>query len=490
MGRTWDEYEYITQGYKLTELIKKGDFNNPYFYTTYNHPPLVKYLYGLTAHFDIKSYEKDGTPIFRYNYTYSRVFSALISSLSVVLITFIAWVVVESIFVAIGAGVILSMLPFFLGLSQLVTTESFVMLAFSGAFYCYFSLLQKYSLKKLLLTGVITGLALQVKQSNALLFLLYISMYFVNYKFERKKNKEIKFFDRKLFSILYIVLISFGVFILIWPTILFHFSEVQAINHTLWSVKFSPKPWQITLSPPEIFFGRLMLTPTFYYIVYFFITIPTFILVSFFAGVYRIKILKYKKYFYLLLWFLVPFIMSVYSWRQHGLRYIIEVYAPIAIISALGYEAIIKEIIRGRKKLHLLLIIPLALYLFIILYFAKPYYLDYFNILVGGTKGVYEKRSFQIGWWGQGISEAASYINSHAEKGSSIGLAVSPEHVTPRLPGLLVSSYNPVEKYDYVLVNYYHVIRDGFDDGQIKRNYHIVYEVKANGAVLAIVYKK
>lgn len=43
MGRTWDEHIYVEEGYKMIELIKKGDLDNRYFYTTYDHPPLVKY---------------------------------------------------------------------------------------------------------------------------------------------------------------------------------------------------------------------------------------------------------------------------------------------------------------------------------------------------------------------------------------------------------------------------------------------------------------
>ncbi|MCL4416288.1 MAG: glycosyltransferase, partial [Actinobacteria bacterium] len=53
MGRGADEQEYVEQGYKMDQLIRKMDFNNSYFYTTYDHPPMVKYIYGLTAPLDI-----------------------------------------------------------------------------------------------------------------------------------------------------------------------------------------------------------------------------------------------------------------------------------------------------------------------------------------------------------------------------------------------------------------------------------------------------
>lgn len=488
MGRTWDEHEYVEQGYKMIELIKKGDFNNSYFYTTYDHPPLVKYLYGLAAHLDVESFTPKGDPIFRYDFTYARILSAVIASLSIVLIVLIGWSI-GTFFVGIAGGIILSMLPFYLGLSQLVTAEPFVMLTFSGAFYCYLLLLKKFSIKRLILTGIVTGIALQIKQSNALTFLLFFCMYFVNYKFEKKKNKSVKFFNKRFVAILYIFLISIGVFIFLWPSVLLHFSEIQSINHKLWDVRFSPKIWQITLSPPEVFFGRLMLTPVFYYFVYFFITIPVLVLIAFFSGVREVIIRKNRSFYFLLLWFLIPFIMSVYSWRQHGLRYIIEIYAPLALIAAIGLESVLRSFTK-RTLFQYLYFFPILFYLLLILFYAKPYYLDYFNFLVGGTKGVYERRSFQLGWWGQGVGEASSYVKRHAPKGSRLGLAISPDHVAQEMPDLIVSQYKRNEEYDFILVNYYHILRDGFDDSQIRSKYKPIYEVKANGAILTTVYKK
>ena len=78
MGRTWDEAEYTEQGYRMVELLKKGDFNNSYFYTTYDHPPLVKYLYGIAAHFDVEKYLSNGEVILKYDLTYSRILSAIL----------------------------------------------------------------------------------------------------------------------------------------------------------------------------------------------------------------------------------------------------------------------------------------------------------------------------------------------------------------------------------------------------------------------------
>ena len=483
MGRAWDEEEYVVQGYKMIELLKKGDLGNPFFYTTYDHPPLVKYLYGISAHFDLESLDKNDNPIFKYDYTYSRLLAAIVSSLSIILIVFIGWHI-SSRFVGIASGLILAAMPSFLGFSQLVTAESFIMLFFSASYFSYLLLLEKFSIKKIIITGVLVGIALQIKQSNILLFPLFGLMYYSWYR----NKKSAKFLNKRFFSIGLVFLISCVVFVLIWPTILFHFQDVYNINKGLWHVKFSSKIWQITVSVPEVFLGRLMLTPIFYYIVYFFITIPAIVLILFFSGIKRIINSKSWLLYTAIFWFLVPFVMSFYSWRQHGLRYIVEIYSPMVLIAVLGLESIINKF--TKKEIHkYICLLAILIYLFLILAKISPYYLDYFNFLVGGTKGVYEKKSFQIGWWGQGVREAGLYIKNNAKKGSRIGIAVSPPHVVPMMPGMKVEKYNENEKYDYVLVNYYNILREGFDDSNIKEKYKPIFYVRADGAILATVYK-
>lgn len=475
MGRTWDEAEYVEPGYKLIELLKKRDFNNSYFYTTYNHPPLVKYLYGITAHFDVEKIV-NGKPIFRYDLTYSRLLSVFIFSLGVVMVVMIGWKVFSPS-VGIISGVILSMMPFSLGLSQLVTTESFKIFVYSLTVYIYILLIEKFSWKRVLVAGIVTGLALQVKQSNFLLIFLLCIMFFFKYK------------KLKVKAVLSVSLIAVLVFILIWPQVLFHLKEVYVIHEKLWNVHFSPKIWQITLSPPEVFFGRLMLTPIFYYVVYFFISIPVLILFFFFMGVRQI----FKKgniyLLSILVWFLLPFSLSIYSWRQHGLRYIIEVYPSIAIISAIGIDFILHKKL-NKKNYQLLLFLPVIFYLFVNLWRIKPYYLDYFNELVGGVNAVYKYKLFQIGWWGEGEREAGFYLKNNSPRGSTVGLALSPSHTFPKFDNLKYSDWSNKNMYDYVVVNHYHIIRDGFNDALIRKNYKIAYRVKADGAVLVVVYKR
>lgn len=485
MGRTWDETEYVEPGYRYIELLKKRDFDNSYFYTTYNHPPLVKYLYGISSHFDLEKISQ-GKPIFRYDLTYSRILSAILFSLGVSIVVLIGWKVFSQT-VGIFAGVILAMLPFSLGLSQLVTTESLKIFIYPLAIYSYILLIEKISWKRVLIAGITTGLAFQTKQSNFLIIPILCGMFFFQYKMIRVKAK-LAFVKNRTKAIIEIFLIGIVVFILIWPQLLFHFKEISTIHSKLWNVQFSSKIWQITLSPPEVFFGRLMLTPIFYYVVYFFITIPILILFFFCAGVRQV--IKKRSIYLLsiLLWFLLPFILSLYSWRQHGLRYIIEIYPAIAIISAIGFETLIKKVTKS-DIYKVLIFLPIILYLFISLWLIKPYYLDYFNELIGGVNTVYKYNLFQTGWWGQGLGEAGLYLKNNAKPGEKIGLAISPEHTFLRFDNLRYFNWSVNNKYDYVVVNNYHIIRDGFNDAMIKKEYKPIFFVKADRAVLVTVYR-
>lgn len=487
MGRTWDEQEYVEQGYKMVELLKQGDFDNSYFYTTYDHPPLVKYLYGITAHFDLEKVLPNGDPIFVYDLTYSRLLSAFAFSFGVAITAFIGWSIFSP-FVGITAGIILSLLPFSLGLSQLVTTESFKIFIYPLAFYSYMLLLKSYSFKKLVFAGIVTGIALQIKQSNSLLILLFGLMSFVYYRQIEKKEWK-AFIKRTFYSIIAISFFGAIVFIALWPQMLFHPREIYEVHSKLWHVQFVPKIWLLTLSVPEVFFGRLMLTPNFYYFVYFFISIPAVILGFFLIGIKDIIKRKNWRLTSLILWFIVPFVMSFYSWRQHGLRYIIEIYPPIALIAAIGFDAIIRKLAK-KERLRLLFFVPVAIYLLISLWKIKPYFLDYFNELVGGVNTVYRYNLFQTGWWGQGMREAGLYLKKSAEKDSRIGLAISPEHTFPKFEEFKYSNWLVSKKYDYVVVNHYHVIRDGFSSDNIKKYYIPAYFVKADDATLVTVFKK
>lgn len=488
MGRTWDEPAQAVDGYNLIRLAKDGNFFDRYWYDHPDHPPLTKYLYGLLLHFDIKNthptsmpYFRHNEPTFYYDWTYARTVSIFFSSLTIVFVVLFGWHYISA-FVGIIAGIILAMLPFLLGLSQLATIESILIFFFTVSVYSFLSFLKKSSIKNIIQTGILIGLALGTKYTNALLYPILIWILLLWFVHVRNKEQRITI-SLKVFVIF---LVSVVTFFLLWPMPWFHLKEVLTYNYNLRIVGTNE-------SVPEIFFGKLILVPKVYYLVHFLITTPFFLLVLFLIGLLAInkKIQVTKKWimYVLVIWFVFPFIQSLYNFRQHGIRYIIEIYAPFSLIAAFGFDYIVSKFTKSIKR-KILYFVPVAIYMFMVLVKITPYYLDYFNILVGGTKGVYEKRLFQLGWWGQGIKEAVLYVAKNASPNASVGLAVEPLTSVPQVKNLVFSKYSNDKLYDYVLVSYFMVTREGFDDSKIKKNYNRIYSVSADGASLVDVYKQ
>lgn len=481
MGRTWDEPAYVEGGYTMTELMRMGDFNNPYYLSTFDHPPMARYLYGIASHLDLEGFEKNGEPIFRYDYTNARLVSVLFSVLSVLLVALFGWKYISP-FVGITAGIILAMLPTFLGYSQIATLESLVIFFFTLSVFLFINLLHKHSLKNIFLTGIFTGLALGVKQTNIFIFPLFVFIYFIWYLSKNKKDKPN--IIRSIFIPLFLILIISAItFTLFWPTALFDLNSAVEIEKTMW---FSSN---VKLPPPEVFYGRLMLVPIVYYPVYFAITTPFLVIILFLVGMKVIDIRKKIVLYAVLIWFILPFFQSFYPLKQHGLRYIIQVYAPLALIAAMGLEYIVNKI-GGNLKIKSFALLFLIIYFFVILSRITPYYLDYFNILTGGVNGVYESKLFQIGSWGQGLKEAGVYLKENGPKNSRIGLAISPIHSFPKYNHYNEELYNEKKEYDYVVVNYFHVLREGFDDRGIKRKYKLIHQVFADKAPLVDIYQR
>jgi len=81
------------------------------------------------------------------------------------------------------------------------------------------------------------------------------------------------------------------------------------------------------------------------------------------------NIIKNKNIYSLtiMLWFLLPFSLSFYSWRQHGLRYIIEIYPAIALISALSFNFLVSKVTSSEFK-KFLYFVPIFIYLLIVLW--------------------------------------------------------------------------------------------------------------------------
>lgn len=197
----------------------------------------------------------------------------------------------------------------------------------------------------------------------------------------------------------------------------------------------------------------------------------------------------------IVLWLIFPFILSFYNVRQNGVRYIIEFYAPLSLIAAYGFDGFIRQFATSFTK-KVIIITLFVLYLFFTLIKIKPYYLNYYNGLVGGTKGVYDKRLFHIGWWGDGGKEVLKYLAHNAPKGSVVAFQTNPHHTfMPELTqyptqNIKFVKYEKGGNYDYVVVNYYSEIRQGYKTSELNSLYELKHTIWADGAKLVKIYKR
>jgi hypothetical protein len=476
-GQMWDEksllvdyaWDYVKDARNLNFGGDSWWKNQP------DHPPLVRYLRGIASIPDIKAWDNKGSPIYNYDLTYDRMLSVFLTSFAAVLV-FLIGARYVSLYSGFAAGMIFSMLPIPLGHSQIALLEPLDLFFPTASMFAFFLFLEKPNKKRMVFSGIALGFALLARETHLMLLPMMLIIIFIkNHCLKIKNIKSVFYKTLGIFGI------AFLTFFCLWPMPFFHLA--WEFNY------FMNLRVQGTGPIPEVFFGRLILTPIPYFFVYTIITTPLVILLLSLLGLKKINKSRNWVWYSLVLWFCFPFILSFYPKKEHGIRYIIQICTPLALIAAMGFELMVSKFFK-KFNYKLLMLIPLFLYQFIILSRITPYYIDYFNILVGGAKNVYEKRLFQLGWWGEGIKEAFTYLDKNTPKNTTVGIATSPSHALPPLPKQKVVKYKTGEKYDYVVVNLYNVIREGFNDSEIKTNYKTVYSVIADGAHLVEVYKR
>lgn len=466
VGRTADEHALLAKGYNFAELFRKGDFSHRYWYESPDHPPLSHYIYGLAAYFDLVRFDQEskptypyvtGDPVFTYDLTYSRLVSVLSTSITVLLVFWLA-LKYFSLFTAVASSLILAMMPHLLGYSQLVAHENLIILFFTAAAFAYLNYFVKPTKLNIIFSGVFTGLLLEIKQSNILIFLLLFGGCVI---WRRLNIRQIGL----------IGLIAFLTYFVLWPMPWWHLREFLAFNYDFW--------FKDGGRTPTVLFGRIMGAPFVFYGVAFLITTPLLVLMLTLKG---LIMKKNKILWFVTLWFLVPFGLSFFHHRQHMVRYIIQFYAPLSLLAGIGLEAL---------KYRRIILGIIVVYMIVILAKITPYYTNYFNELVGGVNTVYERKLFLLGEWGEGLRNPGLYLEKNAPKQSVVGLALNPgDNLMYKSADLKYEKFEPNQKYDFVVVNYYNVIRMGFDESVLDKDYMIVFREKADGAELARVYKR
>jgi hypothetical protein len=288
---------------------------------------------------------------------------------------------------------------------------------FSGFILAFYKSLEKFSIKWLFLSIIFFSLALGVK-FNILFAVPIIFIYLVL----RYKNNFVEILHSvpKIYYVLLFLapLIALGVLTLSWPP-LWH----DWFNHIIGIFKYYKDVGTATNYQSQNFYlAGFNLFP----ILWIVFTTPPVTLALFLLGVIAAFLRRRENnsiYLLWVMWFLIPVLRvtfpgaSVYG----GIRQISEFVPAMALLAALGaYQAV-----RWLRKIKIVpvLIILSFLYPVFILFKMHPNENVYFNFLIGGLSGAYE-RNFPS--WGNSLGNAyfqgIKWINQNAPQNSKLSL--------------------------------------------------------------------
>jgi len=414
VGELWDEIGVALYGEIYIGAIKNLDFSKSTWKINHEHPPLGKYIYGV-ARFITKKVPLllKLDPLYHpdKSYSFARFISVVLSALTIFAVYLLGKTLKDKK-TGLAAALFLVLNPVFLAYSNTVSLEV-PLLFFSSVFVlAFYKALMSDSKKWFLVSVLFLGFALSSRYNGAFLGIFYLVTLGTFYK--RKL-----FTKKNTIKIFYPVLSLLFLFI-IWPY-LWH----SPIKNFWLSVDRG-----FEIQTEEYLLGSLGiygLKNYFYYFLYFLVSTPIPLLLLFITYIFFIKKQGFQKIF-LSLFFLTPFIASIFPLKQDGIRYAQFMVIPLALICSLSFFKIYELLeTAALKKGFSFLVFSFLLFSVVRFY---PYYLDYYNILTGGVRNVYAKRLFELGWWGEGSYQASkAIVNCCFEKESKIYFNFVPAHV-------------------------------------------------------------
>ncbi|MBI2031165.1 MAG: glycosyltransferase family 39 protein [Candidatus Levybacteria bacterium] len=483
IGRTWDEQFKVDMGYIAWDRIFAGDFSTDSWKIGEEHPMVAKYVYGLFIRPEMIRLD-DGRGNLRsfllpneitqisngnyiitqlneklfavnYDFTFPRIASALFNSIAIAVVTILAFFMLKGYWVLVP-GLFLVLTPRFLVMGQLITYESLSVFLFSLTAFFFYHLLKNPKITKLyVIIGFLCGLLFWTRYNNIYVFLFLTGWLLIHYLF----NKKMEVFNWRL---ILIPLISFFLGIAIWPLMWSEFPKYLLLTFQENQVR--------PIGPSFYFVGRLL------------VTTPVPIILGLIIGIF-VGFTKRNYFLILLLWWFFSALMffSLVSIQMGGTRYIFVIYPAIAILSAFGFSKILKG------KFAFLLVI-LVIFMIWDMARAYPYYLDYYNQIIGGSKEASGK-DYEFSWWGEGQREIGFWINKNLPQGSSVALIVTPKYVFPSLRKDLINKGYSDEKTD---ADYVVVTRGDSKNLPLEffMRYKNIYNSEIEGEYLVSLYKR
>jgi len=498
-GMLWDELAVATNGETYIGYFKNLDFSQRNWSLNDEHPPLGKYIYGISRKItktvpllvNLDLLYSPSTAL-----TFSRFFSVLMGGLAVS-----ALFLMTSQFFGQRVGFLSALFmatnPHFLAYTRIASLEM-PLLLFSLLFVWSFI----YAVKRgqtlkgsdpyrgcswWVLTALLLGAAISSRFNGVFLCFLFETGLLLFYKKSLFTKKHIWKAFLPALSLLFLYLI--------WPWLWPH-----PIRNFLESIDRG-----MEVHTKEYFLGSTNFSPFYYYFTYFMATAPIHQLLFFGAfGYFLIKEYLFKEktfskvsplIIFLFLYFLTPFLASFVPLKQDGIRYVQFFLPAFCILSAVGISKVglsLKGLIPNWSWNFILIgIVLFSLYIPLCFY---PYYTNYYNGIFGSLENIAKNKTFEMGWWGEGSLEAVEKVNLGAKTGQKVFVEFAPGHTVPSFLGGIKVSENRGAYPDYVILNLFAKwYGDGYKtEAYVKEhNYKLIHEVKvAKKVTIVWVYEK
>lgn len=444
-GTTWDEDVHRSAGLDYVLNLLAFDFRESSWRWIPEHPTVTMLFYGLPALFE------DGFPI-------ERAAAAL------------AGVATTGFVIALGrrlfdlatgllAGALFAVFPIVLALHKNVSHEAVVGLTWMAALCAYLRALDRRTTRAFVGAGLCAGLAVASRATSGILVPISIALYALS-ELRRPRGERLS----PVQPLVLVWAVAFASFVLVWPYL--WTGTLAKIRH-MFGVHG-------TVQLSELYFGHFLQRPPWHYLfVYFGITTPALVLFAVLVGIGRAARSRRYPDGVVVAWFLGAFLVALGPAIKDGIRYAFPAFGAAAILAARACL----WVPRGPLVGALLWIYALASVLRV-----HPYYLDYFNELVGGPGRVHAKKQFETSWWGEGLAASTAYVDRHAPPGASIWLDAEPKHVMVWRDDLVRKD---APGADFVVHN-----DTAYTPPFATPGYEKVFEAQAAGAVMSQVWRR
>ncbi|MHB8420534.1 MAG: glycosyltransferase family 39 protein [Myxococcales bacterium] len=433
-GRTWDERDYFQAALHHIHNFVLGDWSSFAFHFNLEHPPIAKVIYAVFTGL-FAANDDDHTP--------GKLAASLMGAATCALV----YLIVKELYdrrSGVLAGLLCALLPPFVAHGKVLGLESPMTLFYTAALYGVVRWVGDRSrLEAVAWAGLCTSLAIFSRMTAVWVIPTLLLPYVAVVVRDRGKGA---------FGIVpYLAGLAAGVALAwaLWPWLWYHPYDQIMRTWGHWN-GYRTREWYL---------GRFHEPTISYYAVAFLLSSPVGYLLPtlVWAGFALWRALRPASAHpagaqsrgladaILNAWLLFPFLQSISEFRQDAVRYVIQAFPALAATSAVGFWELWSWAASRWPRLRAPRVgwgaaALLVAYAAASCAWIHPYYLDYFNEILGGPAGVERGRTIELSWWGEGVTNLVGWVNDHAPAGARIHEDLAPDFDAPQLRADLIHS--------------------------------------------------